>query len=628
MDPQNLNFLADRKRFRLQPLISTGFAKSFSTKTGVDNPVVPYKSITLNEPMDQDRFSSKTSFVDPAVPYKSITSNQPVEQGSFITRAKLLDFVSAFQRADSSCHIRECAKKFNIQSESYKKLMSPYEQLTTMSLASSYLVGGFVGSKSQVGGTSRGGFGVQIWDIILDKFVELMGTAVQSSNCYYEEFFEELNGKVSSDQYTDFAAKQVEQMVNSKPSEKNFTPVDTVHSKQSYADVTRTVTHHTPVVDVSASNARHCAPVVKIVNLSVQQKNKNKSETWEQNVNRKERRRPSSHMHPRNSAHSHQKQTKGLYKKNWKDKQEARDLGLEYAVHENNKYSRGSNKVVHQNKKNTHESIKPKCKIRSCLEIIDCKTDREDKKWPLESVQMKREEDKCVSSIVNLLKPENFSPDVEISDKNCPMIRVGINFSLSPTENKLEKDRASKIEDINERSRYLSECSVDSDDSFVVFDAGGYNDFECVEFTINDDDCNESDSGEEEEDSVWTDDNYPSEEDDVDGWILPEENCDLITKKIEHVNAKWSEQSDDLPKIANKTKKKVRFAEGKSLTCVHPMIAWDFALRSARIGPWETLARDAVRFKNRIGRTALVLDPILQPSHREKIYKRRFASDK
>lgn len=72
---------------------------------------------------------------------------------------------------------------------------------------------------------------------------------------------------------------------------------------------------------------------------------------------------------------------------------------------------------------------------------------------------------------------------------------------------------------------------------------------------------------------------------------------------------------------------KVRFAEGKSLTCVHRMIAWNFALRSARVGPWETLARDTVRFKNRISRTSVVLDPVLQASHREKIYKERFTSD-
>lgn len=519
MDPQSLNFLADKKRFRLQPLISTGFAKSFCTKTNFDNSAVPYKSITLTESMEQDMFSSKTGFAVPAVLHKNITLNQSMDQGSFITKAKLLDFVSAFQRADSSNHIRECTRKFNIQSESYKKL-SPYEQLTTMSLASTYLVGGFVGSKSQVGGTSRGGFGVQIWDIILDKFVELMGSAVDSNSSYYEEFFEVLNGEVPSDQHLECVTKQTEHVTNCKPSEKKYTPIETVHSKQSYADVTKTVAHHTPVVDVSVSNTKHCVPVVKSINLSIQQKNKNKSEMWQQNINRKERRRPSSHMHSRNASHSHQKQSKGSHKMNWKDRQETRDLGLEYTMHgskqfRNNKYLYGNTKVRNENKKN-NEYCNPKCRMNSCeLEIVDHKVDGEPKKWTLETLHMKCEEDKCVSSIVNLLKSENFSPDLEIADKNCPMIRVGLNFSLSPPENKSEKERSSKMEDVNERCRYLSECSVDSDDSFVVFDAGSYSDTEFVEFAVNDEDCNESDSGEEEDDSIWIDDNNPLEEDDV-----------------------------------------------------------------------------------------------------------------
>lgn len=615
MDPQSLNFLADRKRFRLQPLITTSIARSFC---------------------------SKTSFDDPGVPYKRITLNQPVDQGSFITGAKLLDFVSAFQGADSSSHIKECTRKFNMQSDSYKKFMSPYEQLTTMSLASTYLVGGFVGSKSQVGGASRGGFGVQIWDIILDKFVELMGTAVHTSNGYYEDFFryEEFSGKVPSDQYSEYVTKQTERATNNsnRSCEKNYIPpVDTVHSKQSYADVTKTVSHHAPVGDnVSASNTRLSAPVVKTVNSSVQQKNKNKSETWQENINRKEKRRPSNHTHPRNSAHSHQKQPKGLCKMNWKDKQEARNVGMEYAVHEskqyhpnrNNNYSHVKNKVVNQNKKNSREL---NCKMNTCLEITNHKTGRptyvDPKKRTLETGHMKCKEDKCVNSIVNLIKTETFSPDLEISDKNCPVIKVGLNFSLSPRENKSEKDHSSKMEDVNERCRYLSECSVDSDDSFVVFDAGGYNETECADFLVNDENCNESDSGEDDDDdSVGTDDSFPSDEDDE--CVLAEENCELITKKIEDVNARWCEQSDDpKPKIVNKAKKKVRFAEGKLLTCFHLMIAWDFALRSARIGPWETLARDTVRFQNRISRTAAVLDPVLQPCHRERIYKERFTSD-
>lgn len=51
------------------------------------------------------------------------------------------------------------------------------------------------------------------------------------------------------------------------------------------------------------------------------------------------------------------------------------------------------------------------------------------------------------------------------------------------------------------------------------------------------------------------------------------------------------------------------------------MIAWDYAYRAARLGPWEQMARDRFRFRDRILRLECILSPILQEKHREKIYK-------
>lgn len=70
---------------------------------------------------------------------------------------------------------------------------------------------------------------------------------------------------------------------------------------------------------------------------------------------------------------------------------------------------------------------------------------------------------------------------------------------------------------------------------------------------------------------------------------------------------------------------KVRFACGEALAKVRNMCVWDFAHRAARIGPWEQAARDRARFSSRILSLSSVLNPILDPCHRSKIYNARFA---
>lgn len=69
------------------------------------------------------------------------------------------------------------------------------------------------------------------------------------------------------------------------------------------------------------------------------------------------------------------------------------------------------------------------------------------------------------------------------------------------------------------------------------------------------------------------------------------------------------------------TDKKVRFDPNPK---VHVMRTWSYAYRSARKGEWESIARDRVRFQNRIQRAAACLDPVLDPHHRQQIYANRF----
>lgn len=68
----------------------------------------------------------------------------------------------------------------------------------------------------------------------------------------------------------------------------------------------------------------------------------------------------------------------------------------------------------------------------------------------------------------------------------------------------------------------------------------------------------------------------------------------------------------------------VQFAEDKNLVKTHKIVAWDFAYRAARKGPWEMYARDAARFKARIIEKGSIIAPILNPEHREAIYQQRF----
>lgn len=65
--------------------------------------------------------------------------------------------------------------------------------------------------------------------------------------------------------------------------------------------------------------------------------------------------------------------------------------------------------------------------------------------------------------------------------------------------------------------------------------------------------------------------------------------------------------------------KKVRFSP---VVKVHPMIAWSYAHRAARRGPWEEHARDRCRFQRRITETESAIGYCLSLAHRELVWAR------
>nr|XP_015193935.1 PREDICTED: protein phosphatase 1 regulatory subunit 15A-like [Lepisosteus oculatus] len=72
----------------------------------------------------------------------------------------------------------------------------------------------------------------------------------------------------------------------------------------------------------------------------------------------------------------------------------------------------------------------------------------------------------------------------------------------------------------------------------------------------------------------------------------------------------------DVEKTGRNTEKKVSFSP---VVQVHVMHAWSFALRAARRGPWEEMARDRARFRRRIEETEKAIGHCLSTAHREKI---------
>ena len=59
-------------------------------------------------------------------------------------------------------------------------------------------------------------------------------------------------------------------------------------------------------------------------------------------------------------------------------------------------------------------------------------------------------------------------------------------------------------------------------------------------------------------------------------------------------------------------RKRVSFVEDSRLAEIHHMVAWDYAYRSCRKGPWEQYARDRMHFRRRIDSVAGIIEPCLQ----------------
>ena len=120
-----------------------------------------------------------------------------------------------------------------------------------------------------------------------------------------------------------------------------------------------------------------------------------------------------------------------------------------------------------------------------------------------------------------------------------------------------------------------------------------------------------------DESDVW--DSYDRDDSDEE-----QKERDLAEQRILDANRRWEEnitREDESAPSYTKKKKTVHFPS-TNLASVRPMLTWSHAHRIARKSEWEQLARDSVRFRERIASTASVLAPVLDPKHRANVWKR------
>lgn len=230
---------------------------------------------------------------------------------------------------------------------------------------------------------------------------------------------------------------------------------------------------------------------------------------------------------------------------------------------------------------------------------------------------------------------EDFNSEIQDERMECPRMHHRSMISdkhCKDFDNQMQKD-------LSQHRRLLSESSETSDDSIFNFD-----------------NCNSSFTTEENDD-IHDKISFHDEDSHDDSIIFADENSEELTMQIfdnsnisdsDNCNSSFAtEENDDVDRYS-----KMNFYDGDSqddsiifadensekLTAqtkkvnfdptpvVHVMVTWNYAYRAARRGPWEQIARDNERFRGRINSFfAIVLNPILNSTHRSQVWQERFA---
>ncbi|XP_074104808.1 uncharacterized protein LOC141531155 [Cotesia typhae] len=235
--------------------------------------------------------------------------------------------------------------------------------------------------------------------------------------------------------------------------------------------------------------------------------------------------------------------------------------------------------------------------------------------------------------LLNLSCPNSVpeTKDVEMIQKES----LEISKSIIENKNSIECKFTS-------RTREISESSDGSGDSFIVFEKSQKSEYCSTSGDDDDEDDDDEDDDDEDDDDDENDDDEDNDEDSYDKFTIE------FTSKSDFRSRRYSETFDDSDSCVDDTdfimfkdvspikcsveysavdspgekrESKVRF-DPKPL--IHTMIKWNYAYRAARKGPWEEIARDRERFRNRINSTGRVINPILNTEHRQSIRQIRF----
>ncbi|XP_044583527.1 uncharacterized protein LOC123264347 [Cotesia glomerata] len=228
--------------------------------------------------------------------------------------------------------------------------------------------------------------------------------------------------------------------------------------------------------------------------------------------------------------------------------------------------------------------------------------------------------------------------DFDLLDLSCPNsvpetkdIEMIQKESLEISKSMIENKNSIECK-FTSRTREISESSDGSGNSFIVFEKSQDSEY-----------CSTSGDDEDDNDDDDDDDSKDSDEDSYNKFTVE------FTSKSDFRSRRYSESSDDSDSCVDDTdfimfkdvspskcpveysalddspgekrESKVRF-DPKPL--IHTMIKWNYAYRAARKGPWEEIARDRERFRNKINSIGCVINPILTAEHRQNIRQIRF----
>lgn len=504
MDSHNLNFLPGNSAFSLSSCLDANYlAKHIINNRGSsEDSTIQFHKMDIKHEIDQPcQFISGTSLVN---------------------------------------HLEGYSKKNSYQIKNYKQIdLSSHDHVNVMPISSSFLIGGYVGSKSQKENAHRTRINVQIHDFILNKLVDLMGNAVQNARKYSKDLTKAedyMFNVTSSNERKNTGmiriSKSIKELIveHHHPSQISQSRMCS-QGKQSYADVTKTIsdatktTKHNPVPELplpkklAKVKLETELPKIKMVKQCktsqfVDYKTKSTTRMTKRNSKRDYKPIPKVDIrlsHPEQSCNgldtlNYRKSQQRVQEDKVKNKSkmcELTRLGIDILKHKkSNKSTEEYNEKTSNCLVGLTEVVKdisrPIPVLRTCVDLVSDTNNSKQKIDSLDQINLE-------GAVVINFHPSEKSP-IE------SMASDGIYFGLSPKNNcdvdlgnimynnsSVSASSKQEQEQLNQnRIRAISECSIDSEDSFIVFA------YDC--------DRSNGNHGEESDDIVWSDESCFSDD--------------------------------------------------------------------------------------------------------------------